>query len=72
MDNISTDVTKDVQAIDTAVKARTAELETSVETYEKDLISFVTEHPVLALQFALIVAVPVGLLCYALGKHFHS
>lgn len=53
----------------TAIAAAEAD-ETRVVGYEKDLITFITDHGALALQFAIIVAIPVGLVAFEIGKRF--
>ena len=39
-----------------------------MDGYEKDLISFIGEHKMLALQFAIIVGTPIFILAYHLGR----
>jgi hypothetical protein len=39
-----------------------------VEHYEMSLFSFVTDHTFIALQLALIVAVPVAFIAFEIGK----
>lgn len=58
-------------AIEQAVAARADEILPTVEAYEKDLISLVMDHAGLAAQFALVVAVPVALIAFQIGRHFH-
>jgi hypothetical protein len=36
-----------------------------------DLISFLMDHRRVAIQFALMVAVPVSFFAFELGRHFH-
>jgi hypothetical protein len=42
------------------------------DNYEKDLISFIAAHKGLALQFTIIVGIPIACIAYQIGKHFHS
>jgi hypothetical protein len=65
----------DISEIQTAAKTvagEPAKLLTEVETYESDLISFVTKHKGLAAQFAFVICVPVAFIAFEVGKHFHS
>lgn len=52
--------------------AEATRLEAIVAPYEKDLISFLMDHRGLAIQYALLVAVPVAFLAFEIGRHFHT
>jgi hypothetical protein len=52
--------------------AQVVKAETIVDPYEKDLISFLMDHRGLAVQYALIVAVPVAFFAFEIGRHFHT
>jgi hypothetical protein len=65
------DIPTEIAAIEKAGAARAAEILPTVEHYEKDLITFITEHQGLAIQFLVIVSVPVALLAFMIGRHFH-
>jgi hypothetical protein len=64
----------DLPQLENAAKNALAEptqIIAEAKAYETDLITFVTAHKGLAAQFAFIVAMPVALLAFTIGKHFH-
>ena len=59
------------KGVEAAAIAEVHKIETEVEAYEKDLITFVTENKSNCIQLAIIVAIPVGLALFELGRIFH-
>jgi hypothetical protein len=68
---IPTELPTEGAALEAAGRARAEEIELQVDLYEKPLITFVVEHVGLAIQFAILIAVPVGLIAFAIGRHVH-
>lgn len=64
------EIPTEVSNIETKLVADATHVVVEVDHYETDLISFVSAHKGLAVQFAIVVCSPVAFAAYELGKHF--